>query len=109
LAQIADRQQLEEMDNFETQTIRFRDLMADLDLYEIMMKCWELGDPEDEFIFVDLKTGAIGAVGIRGCLDNGLIHTIKDDEGNSIAYRESIADDEDREAVLGLVKEVLRL
>jgi hypothetical protein len=109
LKDIADRQHLEEIDNYEKQMKRFRDLMADLGLYDVMMKCWEFGQGGEELIFVDLKTGAIGGVEIKWCIDKKLIHTIKDAAGNDIAYREAIADPEDREAVLGLMKEALKL
>ena len=105
---LADKQQLEEIENYDRAMKRFRDIMADLGLYDVMLKAWEYGEGGEEFIFIDLKTGAIGGIPIKTCLEKGFIHTKKDDKGNDIAYREAITDEDDKNAVLSLVKEVLK-
>ncbi|GKZ01305.1 hypothetical protein MPSEU_001081500 [Mayamaea pseudoterrestris] len=49
LANVADRQQLELFAAYATQIQRFCDVLADLALYEIMMKCMEFAEaPEEE-------------------------------------------------------------
>jgi hypothetical protein len=84
---VADKQQLEEIDKFDRQMVRFRDLMADLGLHDVMLKCWQLSQPEDEFIFVDLKTGTVGAIDVKTCLQHLLVHTIKDEQGVRVIER----------------------
>lgn len=106
---VSDKQHLEEIVNYDTALKRFRDIMADLGLYEVMLKCWEYGEQGEELIFVDLKTGAIGGVPIKMCIERGFIHTVKDEKGSDIAYKEAVTEDEDRNAILGLVKEALKL
>lgn len=106
---VADKQHLEEIVNYDTALKRFRDIMADLGLYEVMLKCWEYGEQGEEFIFVDLKTGAIGAVPIKMCIEKGFIHTVKDEKGTDVAYKEAVTEEEDKNAILGLVKEALKL
>mmetsp|Transcript_10984 Transcript_10984/g.31523 ORF Transcript_10984/g.31523 Transcript_10984/m.31523 type:complete len:419 (-) Transcript_10984:29-1285(-) len=110
LVGVADKQQIEELENYAKSMKRFRDIMADLGLYEVMLKCWEFGMDNEEFIFVDLKTGAIGGISIKECIDLGYVHTIKNEKtGSDVGFREAITDDEDKEAVLGLVREALKL
>jgi hypothetical protein len=106
---VADKQHLEEIVNYDTALKRFRDIMADLGLYEVMLKCWEYGEQGEEFIFVDLKTGAVGSVPIKTCIEIGFIHTVKDEKGADIAYKEAVTEDDDRNAIIGLVKEALKL
>ena len=48
LETVADRQQHELMEMYRKQVQRFCDVMADLNLYDIMMKCIEFQDPPDE-------------------------------------------------------------
>jgi hypothetical protein len=74
-----------------------------------MLKCWEYGEQGEEFIFVDLKTGAVGSVPIKTCIEMGFIHTVKDEKGADIAYKEAVTEDDDRNAIIGLVKEALKL
>jgi hypothetical protein len=106
---VADKQHLEEIINYDTALKRFRDILADLGLYEVMLKCWEYGEQGEELIFIDLKTGTIGGVPIKMCIERGFIHTVKDEKGTHIAYKEAVTEDEDRNAILGLVKEALKL
>lgn len=47
LGEVADKQILEEMDNFKTNLDKFCEIMADLGLFEVMLKCRQF-DTEDE-------------------------------------------------------------
>ncbi len=105
LKHIADRQQLDEIENFEKQLIRFRDIMYDIGLLEVMIKSRQYGNPEDELIFVDLKTGALGTVTVGILLEKLVLH--RNERGNESPYQEAIIDEEDRQSVLDLVKETL--
>jgi hypothetical protein len=83
LKDVADRQQLEEIDNYTTQLQRFRDVMNDLGLYEVMMKCRQFDGGEiDEIIFLDSKTGAIIEMNREDCFKAGILSIIQDAEGN---------------------------
>lgn len=84
LTDIADKQILEEIDSYQVQWQRFCDLMADLGLYEVMLKSREFaGGKEGNFLlFVDLKTGCIGAILRKVAVEKGVIKVLKDDQGN---------------------------
>jgi hypothetical protein len=83
LKDVADRQQLEEIDNYTIQLQRFRDVMNDLGLYEVMMKCRQFDGGEiDEIIFLDPKTGAIIEMTREDCFKAGILSIIQDAEGN---------------------------
>jgi hypothetical protein len=83
LKDVADRQQLEEIDNYTIQLQRFRDVMNDLGLYEVMMKCRQFDGGEiDEIIFLDPKTGAIIEMTREDCFKAGILSIIQDAQGN---------------------------
>ena len=104
LKHIADRQQIDEICNLAKQLGRFRDIMYDLGLLEVMLKSTQYGDPEEELIFVDLKTGALGAVTVASCLEHGVLHRTA--KGGNSLFQEAMTDEDDRQAVLDLVEEI---
>jgi hypothetical protein len=80
---VADRQQKKEIDNYTIQLQRFRDVMNDLGLYEVMMKCRQFdGGVIDEIIFLDPKTGALIEMTREDCFKAGILSIIQDAEGN---------------------------
>jgi hypothetical protein len=83
LIEVADRQQLETISMYDRQIVRFRDVMEDLGLYGIMMKCREFAGGEvDEIILLDPKTGAIMEVPRNVCFSTGVLTLFQDAEGN---------------------------
>ena len=90
LAEVADRQQLETITMYDRQIVRFRDVMHDLGLYEIMMKCHQfVGRETDEIILIHPKTGAVIELPRHSVLAAGVLTIKQDTEGN-----EKIAEEE---------------
>lgn len=105
LTHIADRQQLEEMENFDKQMIQFQDIMHDLGLSEVMTKCHDYATPEDEFLFVDLKTGLVGAISVAACLDKAVVQKVSDQESET--FKEAIQDKDERQELIDLAVEAM--
>lgn len=84
LTDIADKQILEEIDSYQVQWQRFCDLMADLGLYDVMLKSREFaGGREGDFLlFVDLKTGSIGVILRKVAVEKGVVKVLKDEQGH---------------------------
>jgi hypothetical protein len=112
LAEIIDKQILEQMDNYGAKLKKFCDVMADLGLYEVMLKCREFAcveDNKDDLIFLDLKTGGIGELDRAACLGKRVItSTHKDQEGNEI-FEESVLDDDGKAKLLKIIRQNPRL
>lgn len=112
LNQIADKQFLEKMDLYSNTLQKFCDVMADLGLYEVMLKCREFAGVEDnmdDLIFLDMKTGGIGEMDRGECLRKRILTSNNaDDVGNEI-FNESCTDPEAQEKVLAMIRESPKL
>lgn len=111
LGEVVDKQILGKFDQFNTTLEKFCDVMSDLGLYEIMLKCREFAHAsfEEELIFLDLKTGGIGELGRADCIQKHLITALsKDDKGHDV-FQETIADVDERERILELIKKSKKL
>jgi hypothetical protein len=107
LEKVADKQILEEMSKYSAKLQKFCDVMADLGLYEVMLKCREFANQEETveagFIFLDIKTGGIGELSREDCLSKHVINVSgKDEEGNDV-YAEAETDDEKKKKILKLI------
>jgi hypothetical protein len=92
LKEVADRQQLEAIQMYETQIERFRDVMHDLGLYEVMMKCRQFADGEmSEIIFLDPKTGAVIELPRDVVFESGVLSIVQDEEGAERIREEEIS------------------
>lgn len=109
LADISSPQQIMNFSNFETALQKFQDIMEDLGLFKVMKASFSFSEPSDEFIFVDVKTGAIGTIEIKCCIDKGIVTAIPDGSGKTMTYKESIKDSEDKEEILEMVRETLKV
>jgi hypothetical protein len=107
LNQVADKQILEEMDNYRAKLQKFCDVMADLGLYEVMLKCREFAmeeDAQDEIIFLDLKTGGIGELDRGDILEKKLLTLVsKTDDGKDV-FSEACTDEENQEKLRKMIK-----
>lgn len=112
LQEFADKQLLEAMDQYGVTLQKFCDVMADLGIYEVMMKCLQFADDDDkddDFVFLDLKTGGIGEVSRELCMSKKLINVIGQDEQGHDLYQEAAQDDENKEKLLKLMKDSKKL
>jgi hypothetical protein len=113
LAEVADKQILEMIDYFDLCFRRFCDLMADLGLYEFMLKAQQFAgmteDGRDNLvIFVDLKTGSIGELHRDDCFKKGMLTLTTDKNGRSVILEAAI-DEEDRQDLIDMLKAKLKL
>jgi hypothetical protein len=98
LKEVADRQQLEAIQMYETQIERFRDVMHDLGLYEVMMKCRQFNDGEmSEIILLDPKTGAVIELPRDVVFESGVLSIVQDEEGAGRIREEEISQAEKEE------------
>jgi hypothetical protein len=98
LNQVADKQVLEEMDNYSVKLQKFCDVMADICLYEVMLKCREFAEPVDDLsdiIFLDLKTGGIGYMSREECLEKRVLTTNNPDDKGKEIFNEVCTEEED--------------
>jgi hypothetical protein len=92
LNEIADRQQLEEIERYERQIQQFVDVMQDLGLYEVMVKCRQFAEGEiDEIILLDPKTGAVMELSREECFAKGILTMIQDAEGKDRIREEEVS------------------
>ena len=106
LTGIADKQILEQIDYYVKQVACFCDVMADLGLYEVMLKCREFNGDDDILIFIDPKTGAIGELCRKSCKDAGLISITTNAFGKE-AIKEA-ASGVDKQALVQTIKEKVK-
>lgn len=112
LNKVADKQILEEMDNYRVTLQKFCDVMADLGLYEVMLKCREFANMEelnDDLIFLDLKTGGIGALDRATVIEKKLITPVSKTEDGKDVFSEACTDDENQERILKIIKQSNKL
>jgi hypothetical protein len=106
LNDVADKQILEEMDNYGAKLQKFCDVMADLGLYQVMLKCIEFADEEDpleDIIFIDVKTGGIGMLSRVDCLSNKILkESSKDVNGNDL-FSEATFEEEAKDAIIKMI------
>jgi hypothetical protein len=104
LNDVANRQQLEDIDNYERQIRRFRDVMDDLGMYEVMLKCREFSGSEiDEIVFLDPKTGAVNELPRDVCFSTGVLSIIQDAEGKD-RIREEETSRTEKEEMISTIK-----
>eukprot|EP00536_Pseudo-nitzschia_multiseries_P000430 jgi/Psemu1/249511/estExt_Genewise1Plus.C_50236 len=77
---ILDKLQRELFRNYQKQVTRFCDVMADLDLYEIMLKC--VHSEEEKIVIVDTKYGTMFSVDRETAIAKGVLtpKIVNDDE-----------------------------
>jgi hypothetical protein len=111
LNEVADKQILEEMDNYGVKLQKFCDVMADLGLYELMMKCLQFveADPYLDFIFLDLKTGGIGEIGREELIEKGVVSISGKDSNDRDLFSQAATDVEAQERILKMLKESPKL
>jgi hypothetical protein len=113
LNDIADKQILEEMDNYKAKLQKFCDVMADLGLYQVMLKCVEYAaekeDPLEDIIFIDVKTGGIGMLSRVDCLSNKILkESSKDVNGNDL-FSEAAFEEEAKDKIIKMIMESPKL
>ena len=112
LNQVADKQILEEMDNYRAKLQKFCDVMADLGLYEVMLKCREFAneeDTQDDIIFLDLKTGGIGELDRADIVEKKLLTFVSKTEDGKDVFSEACTDEEGQEKLLKMIKQSNKL
>jgi hypothetical protein len=113
LNEIADKQILEEMDNYGVKLQKLCDVMADLNLYEVMLKCiqyaTEAEDPLEDIIYIDMKTGGIGMLPRPDCLSSKVLKEYtKDKDGNDL-FSEAVVEEEAKEKIISMLMESPKL
>jgi len=106
LCDVADKQQLELFTAYGTQLQRFCDVMADLGLYEVMLKCREFAEePEEEepdpIIFIDMKTASVFEKERADAIEEGLVAT----DGNEMRFKGATKDASELESIVKKVKD----
>jgi hypothetical protein len=99
------------MDNYGIKLQKFCDVMADLGLYEVMMKSLQFleADPLLDFIFLDLKTGGIGEIGREELIEKGIVSICgKDPNGNDL-FSQASTDEEAQKNIIKMLKESPKL
>jgi hypothetical protein len=112
LNQVADKQILEEMDNYRAKLQKFCDVMADLGLYEVMLKCREFAgeeDTQDDIIFLDLKTGGIGELDRGDVVEKKLLTFVAKTEDGKDVFSEACTDEESQDKLLKMIKQSNKL
>ncbi len=91
LAQLADRQQLDAMERYDRQIQQFVDVMHDLGLHEVMLKCRQfVGGTLDEIILLDPKSGAVMEIPREALFEKGILTFSQDDEGRCSIREEEV-------------------
>ena len=90
---------------------KFSDVMADLGLYEVMLKCLQFADQDevDDLIFLDCKTGCIGDMEKKDCIDKKILNVMAQDENGEDVFQEAATDDESKTRVLKILRENVKL
>lgn len=90
---------------------KFCDVMADLGLYDVMLKCREFAntDMSDDLIFLDLKTSGIGEMSRSDCIQNKLLTLIRRDEQSNDVFQETASDDENKEKLMTIMRQSPKL
>ena len=112
LNEIADKQVLGEMENYSDKLQKFCDVMADLGLYEVMLKCREFANQDDDLedlIFMDMKTGGIGELSREEILHKRLLTVLSKDENGNDVFQESATDEQATEKLTKMLKESSKL
>jgi hypothetical protein len=113
LNDVADKQILEEMDNYGAKLQKFCDVMADLGLYQVMVKCIEYAeekaDPLEDIIFIDVKTGGIGMLSRVDCLANKVLKVYTQDAGGSDLFSEAVFEEEAKDRIIKMIMESPKL
>jgi hypothetical protein len=113
LEAVADKQILEEMDNYKAKLQKFCDVMADLGLYQVMMKCREFAEEEvdtlEDFLFVDLKTSGIGELSRTEVLASKALKAYTQDADGNDIFSESAVDEEPRDRIIKILLESPKL
>jgi soluble cytochrome b562 len=110
---VADKQILEQMDNYGAKLQKFCDVMADLGLSQVMLKCIQyVNETEDAFediIFIDVKTGGIGMLSRADCLANKVLkEDTKDADGNDL-FSEAVFEEEAKGEIIQMIMESPKL
>jgi hypothetical protein len=113
LNDIADKQILEEMDNYGAKLQKFCDVMADIGLYQVMLKCIEFADEErdtlEDIIFIDVKTGGIGMLSREECLENKILKEFSQDTDGNALFSEAAFEEEAKDTICKMIMESTRL
>ena len=109
LNDIADKQILEEMDNYGAKLQKFCDVMADIGLYQVMLKCIEFADEErdvlEDIIFIDVKTGGIGMLSREECLENKILKEFSQDTDGNALFSEAAFEEEAKGTICKMIME----
>lgn len=110
LNDVADKQILEEMDNFATILQKFCDVMADLGLFEVMLKCREFdvveeGPNLDNLLFIDIKTLSFGELSREDCLFQKVLTPRGVDETGNTLFAEIPTDDAAKDKLFKVVQD----
>lgn len=112
LAGVADKQVIEAIDYYVQKFQNFCDLMADLQLYEIMKKCYQFaGDDsgvDPPVIFIDVETGSIGRLKRETVIEKGTITVELDKEGEDV-IKEALTDPGAIDNLKEQIKQILQL
>lgn len=91
LYHVADRQQLDAMERYDRQIQQFVDVMQDLGLHEVMLKCRQfLGGNLDEIILLDPKSGAVIEIPRDILFEKGILTWYNDEEGRDRIREEEV-------------------
>jgi hypothetical protein len=128
LGDVADKQDHELFDSYRNQVQRFCDIMADLGLYEVMLKCREFAEePEDEsssseeeeepepdpdpIIFVDMKSVSVFVVERAEAIEKGVLTEVNQFEyseaAKDVVAKDKIKQDLTEHPELGISRQVV--
>jgi hypothetical protein len=89
LDRVADRQQLDALERYDQQIEKFVDVMHDLGLHEVMLKCRQFfGGTLDEIVLLDPKSGAVIELPRELLLKEGILSSYRDNLGRECFQEE---------------------
>lgn len=114
LNEVADKQILEEMNNYTIKIQKFCEIMNDLGLYEVMLKCIEFENDNgldlSALIYLDCKTGCIGEIPREDLLAKNVL-TIQgvDKDGRDLFNEAVTSQDRSNEKLIKVINDCPRL